>query len=61
MITSSITLTKLEAAEGMMLTNGESCGKVVYLGANDRAENWREITEAEAEALAAAEQEQQEV
>ena len=51
MITSSITLKMLEAAEGMVLTDGGSYGKTVYLGANDSAENWREVTEAEYEAL----------
>lgn len=47
MTTNKIILTKLEASEGMYLTNGESFGKVVYLGAGDSAENWHEITEAE--------------
>ncbi len=51
MILTAITMTMLEAAEGMMLTDGESYGKTVYLGANDSAENWREVTEAEYEAL----------
>lgn len=45
MTTNKIILTKLEASEGMYLTNGESFGKVVYLGAGDSAENWHEITE----------------
>ena len=46
-----IELRKLTAAEGMMLYNGESFGKEVYLGRQDSPENWREITEAEYEAL----------
>ena len=37
----------LKADEGMTLTNGETFGKVVYLGANDNADNWREITDEE--------------
>jgi hypothetical protein len=41
----------LKADEGMTLTNGEAFGKVVYLGINDSADNWHEITDAEAQAL----------
>ena len=44
-------MVKLVADEGMMLTNGESYGKEVYLGANDNPENWREISQAEYEAM----------
>lgn len=51
MISTSITMIKLEASEGMTLTNGESYGKTVYLGANDSVENWHEITDEEAETL----------
>ncbi len=47
----TITLIKLQADNGMILTNGESYGKTVYLGVNDSPENWREITEAEHEAI----------
>ena len=47
MITESIELIKLTATEGMVLTNGEAYSKEVYLGCNDKAENWREITEAD--------------
>lgn len=45
---STIELKKITASDGMVLTNGEtfsSVGGCVYLGANDSAENWREITE----------------
>lgn len=49
MITENITV--LKADEGKTLTNGESFGKVVYLGINDSADNWHEITNAEAQAL----------
>ena len=49
MITEKVTV--LKADEGMTLTNGEAFGKVVYLGKNDSADNWHEITDEEAEAL----------
>ena len=45
-----IEIKKLSASEGMVLTNGKtysSVGGDVYLGTNDRAENWWEIPEAE--------------
>lgn len=53
MITTKIELVKLVAAEGMILTNGEAYGKEVYLGKNDKPENWYEITEEEYEAIQA--------
>lgn len=48
MITTKIELTKLTASEGMTLYNGKEMGKVIYLGASDSADNWREITDEEA-------------
>ena len=51
MKTETIELIKLTASEGMTLTNGETYGKEVYLGCNDSPENWREITDSEAEEL----------
>lgn len=48
---STINITKLIAAEGMTLTNGETFGKEIYLGCHDTAGNWREIPDSEAEAL----------
>ena len=33
----------LEPDEGMVLTNGETCSTRVYLGVNDRPENWWEV------------------
>ena len=45
----TITITKLTASEGMTLTNGDAFSKEVYLGANDKPENWLEITDEEAE------------
>lgn len=44
---------KLTADDGMTLTNGETFGKVVYLAAGADPDNWREITDSEAEALKA--------
>lgn len=53
MIESTITIKKLTASEGMTLTNGETYGKVIYLGCNDSPDNWHEITDEEyAEILA---------
>jgi hypothetical protein len=49
MITEKVTV--LKADKGMTLTNGEAFGKVVYLGKNDSASNWHEITEEEAQEL----------
>ena len=43
----TIELRKLTASEGMVLTNGETYGKVIYLGVNDSQDNWYEITEEE--------------
>lgn len=42
-------VTVLIADEGMKLTNGESFGATVRLGVKDSEDNWREVTEVEAE------------
>lgn len=50
MTTETIELQKLQADEGMVLTDGEtysSVGGEVYLGVLDSAIRWYEITEAE--------------
>ena len=47
MITEKVTV--LKAEDGKILTNGEAFGKVVYLGRNDSADNWHEITDEEAQ------------
>lgn len=47
----------LKADEGMTLTNGEAFGKTVYLGINDNKNNWKEITDIEAEELQKIEEE----
>lgn len=51
MITSKIELIKITATEGMTLTNGEVFSKEIYLGKNDKAENWTEITDEEAKKI----------
>lgn len=38
---------KLIATDGMVLTNGETYGKEVFLGTGDSTDNWWEITEEE--------------
>ena len=43
--------TLLEASEGKILTNGNAYGKIVALGAGDKAENWYEITTEEYEKI----------
>ena len=53
MITSKIELIKITATEGMTLTNGEVLSKEIYLGKNDKVENWYEITDEEAAMIAA--------
>ena len=42
---------KLTAADGMTLTNGKAFGKTVWLASGDRPENWREVTDEEAETM----------
>ena len=49
MKTKPIEIITLEADDGMMLTNGETYSKMVYLGVSDSPDNWREVTEEEAE------------
>lgn len=57
MIETTIELRKLTAADGYVLTNGKAHGKEIYLGKNDSAENWHEITDAEYAAIVKAEEE----
>lgn len=54
----SMELRKITASDGMWLTDGEAYGKTVYLGVNDKPENWYEISEQEYEEILA-EQEQE--
>ena len=51
MTETTIKIKKLTASDGMVLTNGETYSKEIYLGKYDSAENWHEITEAEAEKM----------
>lgn len=50
---------ELKADKGMVLTNGEaysSVGGSIYLGVNDKADNWHEITEEEYNEIVKAEE-----
>ena len=61
MTETTITMRKLTASGGYVLTNGDVYGKEVYLGVNDSADNWHEITDAEyAEIVKKMEQEMEE-
>ena len=57
MIESTITIRKLTASDGMILTNGEAYGKEIYLGKHDSPDNWHEITDSEYEAIIASQEE----
>ena len=46
-----IELRKLVSAEGYTLFDGETLSKEIYLGVLDKPENWREITDEEAEEI----------
>lgn len=61
MTETTIELTKLTAADGMVLTNGETYGTEIYLGKNDKAENWHEITQAEYDAILKEQEEANEI
>ncbi len=61
MIKETITRIKLTAAEGMILTNGETYGKEVFLADTDSADNWHEITEEEYAEIQKAELQEAEV
>ncbi len=43
----TVIINKIIADEGMVLTDGQSYGRIVFLGKEDCAENWHEITEEE--------------
>ena len=53
MKTTKITNIRIEAEGGKYLFNGETFCKVAYLGVNDSASNWREVTEEEKEEIEA--------
>ena len=58
MTTETITRIKLTASEGMVLTDGESYGKEVFLAEDADASKWYEITEAEYDEVLAKESEE---
>lgn len=41
----------LIARDGYVYTNGETFANIIHLGINDSADNWYEITDAEAQVL----------
>lgn len=43
----TIELRKITAEDGKVLTNGETYSKEIYLGVNDKPENWHEVPESE--------------
>ena len=45
----TMTRIKLTASEGMILTDGESYGRIVYLAQGDEGDGWYEITDDEYE------------
>lgn len=53
MKTTEITNIRIEAEGGKYLFNGETFCKVAYLGVNDSASNWREVTEEEKQQIEA--------
>lgn len=59
MKTAKITLTKLVANDGFLLTDGNSFGKEIYIGKGSDPSVWREVSEAEAAEMQAALEAQQ--
>ena len=49
---------KIQAKNGMILTNGEIYGKVIYLGANFSKDDFYEITDEEYKEIMARESEE---
>ena len=45
----NLTLKKLVASDGRILTDGENYGRVVYLACGENGEKWYEITDEEYE------------
>ena len=59
MIHDTVIINKIIADEGMWLTNGQGVySKEVYLGKEDSALNWREITKEEYQAIMKEQEEQ---
>lgn len=61
MRTETITLTKIIASEGMILTDGKTYGKEIFLAEGASASDYHEITRAEYDAILALEEEKQKV
>lgn len=59
MQTTKITLTKLVASDGFLLTDGSSFGREIYVGKGSDPSVWREVSEAEAAEMQAALEAQQ--
>lgn len=59
MKTAKITLTKLVASDGFLLTDGSSFGQEIYVGKGSDPSIWREVSEAEAAEMQAAMEAQQ--
>ena len=55
MKTETITRIKLTASEGMVLTDGESYGREVFLAVDADQSKWHEITQAEYDKILAEE------
>lgn len=56
MTTDYITRIKISADKGMVLTNGKTYGKIIYLAQTESPYDYYEITDAEYEAILAQEQ-----
>lgn len=54
MKSATISIIRLEPSEGYTLYNGEVLSKLVYIGANDSPNHWREVTDEEAAEIQAA-------
>lgn len=61
MTTETITTVKLTASDGMVLTDGESFGKEVFLAVGADQSKWNEITQAEYDEILAKESKELEV
>lgn len=59
MKTAKITLTKLVASDGFLLTDGSSFGREIYVGKGSDPSIWWEVSEAEAAEMQAAMEAQQ--
>lgn len=46
-VNDTMSMTKLTASDGMVLTNDTIYGNEIYLGLNDSPSNWHEIPESE--------------